>query len=186
MLYFLLMLLLYILTPLMWLIIFRGRFSSFKEAAAVWGLYPILMTWIQTSINRNGDMTISGIENNDTLVKSIEAGAIKLEFLTVERTDTTINFDKRTKWKRFFNIFLRENLKLTIENDRVLVYGKKNILPRFEFKIKRDFNIELNRMWPAIQAISGMNTQMEIFPRTKVLAQMFGGKCKTGIVYIIN
>ena len=139
--YFLLMLLMYILTLLLWLIIFRGRFSSFKETAAVWGLYPILMTWIQTSINRNGTMTISGLENISSVIKVIEPVASDYGFLIVERTDTTINFDKRSKWAKFFNIFFRENLKLKIDEDKILISGKRNVLTRLEFKIKRDFNL---------------------------------------------
>lgn len=140
-LFFLFMLIMYALMISLGLIIFRGNISSFKEIAIVWAFYPLLSTWIQISINRNGVMTIGEIDNLNSLIESIEAGSIKLDFKIFERTDTAINFDKRTKWKRFFNIFLRENLKLTIENDRILVYGKKNILNRLEFKIKRDFNL---------------------------------------------
>jgi len=140
-LFFLFMLIMYALMVGLGLIIFRGDISSLKELAIIWAFYPLLSTWIQISINRNGVMTISAIDNPTFLLESIEAGSVKLDFQVVERTDTTINFDKRTKWKRFFNIFLRENLKLTIENDRVLVYGKKNILTRLEFKIKRDLNL---------------------------------------------
>ncbi|MDV7398710.1 hypothetical protein RZS08_45310, partial [Arthrospira platensis SPKY1] len=63
-----------------------------------------------------------------------------LNFIIIERTGTYIQFDKKTKFGRFFNIFGREKLKVDLENDRVIVHGNKNILNRLEFKIKRDFD----------------------------------------------
>lgn len=121
------------------LLFITGRnLSSFKEIAVIWSLYPILAAWIQTSINRPGIMTISGLNNSSNLIDSLEAGALNLDFIVTERTDTVIKFDKKSKMSRFINIFGRENLKVILENEMVLIHGKKNILKRLELRIKRD------------------------------------------------
>jgi hypothetical protein len=137
MMYFLLTFMFYVLAMLVLLIVYKGNISSFKETAVVWAFFPILWTWMHIWINRKGVMTISGFENIPTLIKVIEAGANKFDFLVIERTDITINFDHKYKWIRFLNIFLRETLKVAIGNDTVLVFGKKNALTRIESDIRK-------------------------------------------------
>lgn len=122
------------------LIITGIKLSSIKETAIVWTLYPLVAGWMHSSFNNSGVMTISDLDNSNSVIDSLEAGALKLNFVIIERTDTYIDFDKKTKLARYFNIFGRENLKVSLENDKVLIYGNKNILTRLESKIKRDFN----------------------------------------------
>lgn len=137
MMYFLLTFMFYVLAMLVLLIVYKGKFSSFKETAVVWALFPIMWTWVHVWINRKGVMTISDFENKPTLIKTIESGANKFDFRVVERTETTINFDHKYRWVRFLNIFLRETLKVTIGNDTVLVFGKKNALNRIESEVRK-------------------------------------------------
>lgn len=122
------------------LIITGLKLSSIKEISVIWAFYPLLAGLIHSTFNKPGVMTISDLDNSNKLIDSIEAGAMNLNFVITERTETNIEFDKKTKFGRILNIFGRENLKVTLATDRVIIYGNKNILTRLEYKIKRDFN----------------------------------------------
>jgi hypothetical protein len=136
---FLFMISLYILSLILGMIISGGKAPPFKETAIIWGLFPLLLTWTGTAFNRNGIMTISNYDKMAPVIRSIETAAIKLDYLVIQNTGPTIHFDKKTKWGRFFNIFLRENLEVTIEDDKIMIHGKKKIITLLENKIKRDF-----------------------------------------------
>jgi hypothetical protein len=140
-LYFLFVISLYIIVLIPALIIFGAK-AIFNESNIIWIFYPGLLTWIHTAVNKNGVLIISGFDNMAPVIGSIETGALKLDYLVTQNTSTAIIFDKKNKWGRFFNVFIRENLKVTLEEDKILVHGKKNILTNLENKVKRDFLIK--------------------------------------------
>lgn len=43
---------------------------------------------------------------------------------------------KKTKWARFFNYFFRENIRMKITEEEIVIFAKKNLLDSIEMKIK--------------------------------------------------
>ena len=98
--------------------------------------FPFVYAIIQTSINRNGVLQVTGYKDLTTLIKQIESLILKKGFIATESNKGDIKYSKKSKWGRFFNYFLREDIIIRTKEDKTLIFAKRNILVPIEIKLK--------------------------------------------------
>jgi hypothetical protein len=100
-------------------------------------LFPLLYSIIWTSINRNGILYVTGIDNPKTLIEKIES-VLNKKYIRIDSKTGDYEYEKKTKWARFFNYFFRENIRIRAANEGVRIFAKKTLLDSIETKIKYD------------------------------------------------
>ena len=96
-------------------------------------LFPIGVSIIWTSINRNGFLKLTMFNDSKPLIEKIESLVLKKGYVKIGSETDTYEF---VSWGRFFNYFFRENVRIEITNDEILIYSKKNVLDSIEMKLK--------------------------------------------------
>ena len=97
--------------------------------------FPILYSIITTSINRNGVLKITSFNNATALIEKIEL-LVRKRYIRLDSETGNFEYMKKTKWARFFNYFFRENIRMKITEEEIVIFAKKNLLDSIEMKIK--------------------------------------------------
>jgi hypothetical protein len=98
-------------------------------------VFPILYSIIMTSINRNGVLKITSFNNATALIEKIEL-LVRKRYIRLDSETGNFEYMKKTKWARFFNYFFRENIRMKITEEEIVIFAKKNLLDSIEMKIK--------------------------------------------------
>jgi hypothetical protein len=98
-------------------------------------VFPILYSISMTSINRNGVLKITSFNNATALIEKIEL-LVRKRYIRLDSETGNFEYMKKTKWARFFNYFFRENIRMKITEEEIVIFAKKNLLDSIEMKIK--------------------------------------------------
>jgi hypothetical protein len=104
------------------------RFLFYDTAWIIQIIFPFFYTIIQTSINRNGVLKVTGYYDSTVLMQQIETLILKKGYIAENASDREVSYAKKTKWNRFFNYFFRENIRVQIKKSEVLIFSKRNLL----------------------------------------------------------
>ena len=98
-------------------------------------VFPVLYSIIQTSINRNGVLKVTAFDDQEALIKMIESQLISKSYIAIDSTTENIKYIKKTKWGRFLNYFFREDIRVKVAENEVLVFAKRNHLSSIEWNL---------------------------------------------------
>jgi hypothetical protein len=109
-------------------------FAIFQKAWIILIFIPLLTGIVQPLTNRDGLLTLKGVKDLQAL--QLKHGELLKHFDYIEtgRDDHSIYLDYRTNWKRFMH-FNKGQVRISIGQDEVQVYGKKQILDFLETKM---------------------------------------------------
>ncbi len=99
-------------------------------------VFPFGFGLIQSALNRNGVLKLSGYSDLTSLKKHIETLILKKGYVATESQAGEIKYIKKRLWDRFFNIFFRENINIKITENEVLIYSKRNVIYYIEMALK--------------------------------------------------
>ena len=110
------------------LVIGKPGFLLYDTAWILQIVFPFVYSIMQTSINRNGVLKITDHDDSATLMQKIEPLILKKGYIAENSEEKDITYVKKTKWGRFFNYFFRENIRVQINENEVLIFSKRNLL----------------------------------------------------------
>ena len=99
--------------------------------------YSLIFPLIQVSTNRNAVLVITDIEYLSKCTDQLDQIICSKGYLTVEKSSNYTKYNRKTKFGRFFNLFLRENVVVREDENKISIYSKKNTLVQIESKIKK-------------------------------------------------
>jgi hypothetical protein len=112
------------------------RFLIYDSSWIIQIAFPFIFSIIQTSVNRNGILKLTVFNDSKTLTEKIDS-LVNNSYIRIVSESGDLNYVKKTKWARFFNYFFRENIKIRVTNNEIMIFAKKNILDSIEMNIKR-------------------------------------------------
>ena len=126
------------LAYLIFTIFFKMSFTElFAKTWIILIFIPLIQGIIQSSINRNGILTIDSKDKTNVVLVKIEKLLNQREYKIIESNKGNSIFEFKTIWKRLTNI---NSGKVVISNHEgfVEILGKRNILSRIETKLRYD------------------------------------------------
>jgi len=112
------------------------RFLFYDTAWIIQIIFPFFYTIIQTSINRNGVLKVTGYYDSTVLMQQIETLILKKGYIVENASDRDVFYAKKTKWNRFLNYFFRENIRVQMNKSEVMIFSKRNLLLYLSMKIR--------------------------------------------------
>lgn len=95
---------------------------------------PLLTGIVQPLTNRAGLLTLSGLTDPLTMQARLAELLKYFDYQETGRDDQSVYLDYRTNWKRSIN-FNKGQVSITIEQDSVMISGKKIVLDFIETKM---------------------------------------------------
>jgi len=118
---------------LIFTVVFKKPFHElFGKIWVILIFSPLLSGILQPVINRNGSLTIEGIDDPELLQRKIEELIRQFEYIEIVKKAETTSYAHRLKWER--TIF-KGRIIMKIGKDSLQIDGKKNILDRIETKL---------------------------------------------------
>ncbi|MCK7532178.1 MAG: hypothetical protein MZV63_14685 [Marinilabiliales bacterium] len=111
----------------------------FYELAFILSPFPVISILLRLAVNRNGVLILSETDDLLRVQKFIDVSAREMGYAISRRAGNTIEFEPNSRWNKFLNFFFREGLRLTIEADSLIIFGKRNVLKLVESDIRKVF-----------------------------------------------
>ncbi|MCY1719191.1 hypothetical protein OU798_02490 [Prolixibacteraceae bacterium Z1-6] len=120
--------------------IFQGnpRFMLSDSSWIYQIVFPVMFTLVHKSNNRNGELKLKNISDIDIVKNKIDMLILKKGLIKIDKESGFENYGKKTKLGRFFNLFIRENIKVKFLDKEILIYGKKHMLSLLVSQLKND------------------------------------------------
>ena len=99
-------------------------------------VYPVAHGVIQSVIDKNGVLIISGYDDFQALKRELKTISRRISYQVTERHDNVFKFNRSTRLGRMLNLFFREDFTMVVRNGTVEIYGKHNTLIRIERRFK--------------------------------------------------
>lgn len=112
------------------------RFLLYDAAWIIQIIFPLLYVIIQTSINRNGVLKVTGYNDSTMLRQKLETLILKKGYFVENASEREVSYAKKTKWDRFLNYFFRENIRVQMSKSEVMIFSKRNLLLYFSMKLQ--------------------------------------------------
>ena len=116
------------------LILNISYFETFNKSWIILLFVPILTGIMQPLTNRDGLLKLKGIVDQQTLQLKLAEALKHFDYIETGRDEQTLFLDYGSKWKRFMH-FYKGQVRISIEQDEIHVYGKKLILDYLESKM---------------------------------------------------
>ncbi|MDY0198871.1 MAG: hypothetical protein RBR68_13755 [Tenuifilaceae bacterium] len=100
--------------------------------------FPLLYSIVWTSVNRNGVLRLTMFNDSKALVEKIESFLLKKGYVRNGAETEDFQFVRKSKLGKFFNYIFRENIRMKITDNEILIYSKKHLLVPIENKFKND------------------------------------------------
>ncbi|WP_319230543.1 hypothetical protein [Draconibacterium orientale] len=120
--------------------IFQGN-ARFMLSDSSWIyqiVFPVLFTLVHKSTNRNGELKLKNISDIDIVKNKIDMLILKKGLIKADENSEFEKYTQKTKFGRFLNLFIRENINVRYSEKEVLVYGKKHMLSLLESQLTLD------------------------------------------------
>ena len=114
------------------------RFFFYETAWILQIVFPFIFAITQTSINRNGVLKITDLNDVDIIKNKIDLLIQKRGLIKTVKDLKLDSYTKKTKWGRFFNLFFREVINVNYSKGEILIFGKRNMLSLIESKLRFD------------------------------------------------
>ena len=106
----------------------------FKKAWIILIFTPLLTGIAQGITNRPGLLMLKGLKHPPEMQSKLAEMLKYFDYQETDRDDQSLYLDYRTKWKRFMNLN-NGRVSLTIDQDEIMISGKKAILDFIELKM---------------------------------------------------
>lgn len=112
------------------------RFLLYDTAWIIQIIFPFLYVIMQTSINRNGVLKVTGFGDATMLVQKLETLILKKGYIIENASEREVLYAKKTKLDRFLNYFFRENIRVQMNKSEVMIFSKRNLLLYLSLKLR--------------------------------------------------
>nr|WP_321453663.1 hypothetical protein [uncultured Carboxylicivirga sp.] len=99
-------------------------------------LFPLLFAFSNNLANRKGKLTFSDVNNSQSLFEQIDS-FLQQKHNRINVSDNEFRYTKRNVVARFFDFFLRENIRISTANNQIVIYSKKHQFNRIEVQLQR-------------------------------------------------
>ncbi len=99
-------------------------------------IYPIIIGLTQSFVNRNGVIIIENKDGIESERKIIERLLDEMNYEKSVNDNTFTEYSQKSRFKKLFNLLIDERLRVTYENDSIIVLSRKRILERLETGLK--------------------------------------------------
>nr|WP_321406052.1 hypothetical protein [uncultured Carboxylicivirga sp.] len=99
-------------------------------------MLPLIFAISNNIANRKGKLTFPDINNSQSLFEQIDS-FLQQKYNRINLSDHEFSYVKRNSWARFFDFFLRENIRISTANNKIVIYGKKHQFNRIEVQLQR-------------------------------------------------
>jgi hypothetical protein len=114
----------------------KSYFTLIQRSWIMMVIYPLVLPILQTAVNRNGVLSVKGLNDLTEPLKKIDTLLVTKSYTIVDQINGEFHYAKKKKFDQFFNFILKDDVRLkTLENE-LQVFGKKNMLMSIEFKLK--------------------------------------------------
>jgi len=110
-------------------LLLRGTPEQFTDPST-WSIrfvLPLVNAVISVAINRDGMMEFTDVEDTEKLLKQIEAVILK-RYMTAKSTPGIYRYIKKTKWGRFFDFVINEEIDVIVSKKKISVFARRNML----------------------------------------------------------
>jgi hypothetical protein len=115
------------------LILIPGFYKIFLKESYWLGQVLILLVVSLTRnlASRNGNLRITELKDPNTLLEQIEL-ILNKKHTRILSSSEDYTYVKKKKWQRFFDVFLREQIRINITNGEITVFSKQHLLEQIE------------------------------------------------------
>jgi hypothetical protein len=115
------------------LILIPGFYKIFLKESYWLGqvLIFLVMSLARNLAYRNGNLRITELKDSNTLLEQIEL-ILNKKHTRILSSAEDYTYVKKKKWQRFFDIFLREQIRINITNGEITVFSKQQLLEHIE------------------------------------------------------
>jgi len=99
-------------------------------------LFPLLFAFTNNLANRKGSLTFLEVDDSQSLFEQIDS-YLQQKYRRINLSDHEFSYVKRNSWARFFDLFLRENIRISTTNNQIVIYSKKHQFNRIEVQLQR-------------------------------------------------
>nr|WP_319399955.1 hypothetical protein [uncultured Carboxylicivirga sp.] len=99
-------------------------------------LFPLLFSFSNNLANRKGKLTFSDVNNSQSLFEQIDS-FLQQKHNRINVSDNEFRYTKRNVLARFFDFFLRENIRISTTNNQIVIYSKKHQFNQIEVHLQR-------------------------------------------------
>lgn len=99
-------------------------------------IYPIIIGLTLSFVNRNGVIIIENKDGIESERKIIESLLDEMNYEKNVNDNTFTEYSQKSRFKKLFNLLIDERLRVTYENDSIIVLSRKRILERLETGLK--------------------------------------------------
>ncbi len=116
------------------LLLMKSYAEVFSKAWIILIFTPLLTGVIQPLTNRAGLLTLHGLPDPEMIQTKLAELLKYYNYIETGRDDQSLYLDYSTKWKRFMH-FNRGQVSITVDQDTIMITGKKLVLDFIETKM---------------------------------------------------